>query len=103
MRAPWLVRVLYAPDVELDLCNDQGRVQHGKVVGFVFVLLVFAGELIGIHLSLGKLIVLASAIFGSKMFYDFLQSRVVSANESATVNEAIVRRRDAEAGVEPSP
>lgn len=81
-RWPWFLRVLIHPDLSLDLCDEYGKPDHGKSMGFlilvVFIVLVAAGVF---EPSLGLAIALMAAAFGPLMFRTFLRSRTVTAHE----------------------
>lgn len=78
----WLLWVLWDTLEALDLKDESGKPDHGKVMGF-FCFLVFTLLLIFkvIPASLGLVIVLISAAFGNLMFRTFLRSRTATSNE----------------------
>jgi hypothetical protein len=94
MVIPWVARVLYAPDYELDLIDKDGRPDHGKVMGLViFAVLVTLMALRVIPANTGTVIVLTAAGFGGVMFRTFLRSRTVTSAETVTVFERPLTRQ----------
>lgn len=80
-----LGRVLYDiarnPWRTLDL-QSNGHPDHGKIIGLLFVVGVLVLRARGITFGVWELIVLAAAVFGSRMFLAFLKNR--SANLGLT-------------------
>lgn len=78
---PWILRVVWQPDVELDLLDEQGRPNHAKIMGYyifsVFVVLSLMDKLP----SVGHTIAIISAGFGWVMFRTFLASKTVTSQE----------------------
>ena len=86
MKAPWILRLIYSPPEALDLVDDKGYPDHGKMLGVIFFVTVVVLKVTGISFSLGELIVLGSAIFGGRAWMAFLKSRTVTSMESVLVD-----------------
>lgn len=95
----WLLLLLWDPVEALDLAGPDGKVDHGKIIGFwtfgtilaVLVLYVFGwGEL----LPLGHTIALISTAYGWVGWRTFLKSKTVTAHENREERREI--REDAQ-------
>lgn len=73
--------------VALDMVDSKGEPDHGKIMGFVFFCVVVTLKVLGISFTLGELIVLASCIFGARVFIALLKSRTVTSTESIILSE----------------
>lgn len=109
----FLVRfLLWDPFIGLDLVDKHGKPDHGKVMGFLGFLAVFALEATSVWrdhhtLSVGELLMIVAPIFGWVGWRTFLQARTVTSTETVTraISETIAARRQVGAadGVEPAP
>lgn len=59
----------------LDLLDSKGQPDHGKVMGVLFFVIVVGLKLIDKEFTTGQLTVLASAVFGSRVFIAVLKGR----------------------------
>lgn len=84
LRAPWLVRALWASDEALDLVDDHGHADHGKSLTTVVIVWVLVLMTVGRTPAIGIVIVLLAASFGARIFIAFLHSRVVTSAEALT-------------------
>jgi hypothetical protein len=101
---PLVAQLLWHPLRALDCVDDHGKVDHGKAIGVVFVLAVLIEKAWGVVFSVGELIVLASAIFGARMFMAFLKSKAATSTESRTIIDQttrVIQERRTD-GVEPT-
>lgn len=110
LRPPWILRALWNPPLELDLCAKDGAVDHGKVTGYVFFVTAVVLKLIGHGFDHWELLILAASIYGQRTLMALIKSRAftraetASSSSSRTVTETIVHHeRDAELGVQPTP
>ena len=107
MKLPWLLLLLWDPPRALDLLDRKGAVDHGKVIGFVTFLLMYALIPFGLLPSIGHTIALLSAGFGWASWRTFLASRTVTSTEVVTreVKEVLARRQADPDGIvtEPTP
>lgn len=101
----WLWLLIVDPVAALDLTGLDGRISHGKVIGFwtfltilatLFLWVVGRGQL----LPLGHTIALISTAYGWAGWRAFLASKAATATESRTVNEVERPEPDAETMVE---
>lgn len=91
---PWVVWLLWDFTAALDLVNDQGAVDHGKVVGVVaFATLTSLGFARGWP-PLGHMIVLCSVIFGWLGMRTFLASKAATSTETITTALEATSERD---------
>jgi hypothetical protein len=107
MKLPWLLQLVWDPPTALDMRDRRGRVDHGKVIGFVGFLAMYILIWFGLLPSIGHTIALLSAIFGWAAWRTFLASKAVTSSETVTrdVKEVLQRRAVDGDGVtsEPSP
>jgi hypothetical protein len=94
VKLPWLLELLWDPPTALDLRDRHGKIDHGKVIGFVGFLLMYLLIWFGLLPSIGHTIALLSAIFGWAAWRVFLASRTVTSAETVTreVKEVVARR-----------
>lgn len=107
----WLWSLCWDPLRALDLVDAHGRPDHGKLVGFIAFLAVWALLAVqvwrGTPATAAQLIILVTPIFGWVAWRTFLRSKIVTAQEQVTaqLTAAIgARRAVGQAdGVEPTP
>lgn len=102
----WLWLLLLDPVAALDLTGPDGRISHGKIIGFftflsmfsvLFLYVVRVGEL----LPLGHTIALISTAYGWAGWRAFLASKVATATEERMIVQSPERPDpDAETMVE---
>jgi hypothetical protein len=106
----WFAALLDPVD-SLDLVDNNGAPDHGKILPFLTILAAIALHVLGNPLPLPNLIVLVSAAFGYNSWRTFLKAKMYSRTETAvstnttvtTVNHQIAEKRDASAGIDPAP
>ncbi len=78
---PWILAVIWRPDIALDLLDKEGKPDHAKIMGYyaftVFIVLILLDKLP----PLGHTIVLCSVIFGWIGMRTFLASRAATSSE----------------------
>lgn len=76
----WLLLLLWDPVAALDLDDAEGRVDHGKMIGWVMAWAILATLLAtgGKIPSLGHTITLLAAAQGTRTFIAFLKSKTVT-------------------------
>lgn len=93
----WWVQLVLNPPVALDLVDNVGKIDHGKVLPAVLLFSAIAAQFVGHAFAIGALIVLGSLAYGYGAWRAFLKSRTV------TSNEQLVRiERDPVAGTQPT-
>lgn len=93
----WFLWLLWDPMYALDLKDDKGCPDHGKIVGWVMAWALLGALLAtnGRVPSLGHTIALLAAAQGSRVFVAFLKYKTATAHEERG-DAAVVARRQGE-------
>jgi hypothetical protein len=99
----WILLLLWNPVKALDLCDNKGSPDHGKIIGWIMAWAVLISLLItsGKVPSLGHTIALLAAAQGTRVFVAFLKYKTVTAHEDR--GDAAVRARRQGEDFEPWP
>jgi len=92
---PWPIKPLYWVYFALDWIDSREQPDHGKVQVDLVIWTALAFHYVGKPLSLGAMMILISASFGSRIWLAFLKSRVVTSVETV--------KRDESLGIQPTP
>lgn len=87
MRLPWVARVVWDTDKELDLVDDKGNPDHGKALTTIVILWVLILVTIGRTPVVGLVVTLLAAAFGARVFIAFLRSKTVTSTEQVVFRE----------------
>ena len=95
----WLWQLLWDPVAALDLCDNTGAIDHGKIIGFFTFLTVFGAVLlyvvnVGKLIPLGHTIALISTAYGWAGWRMFLKSRAVQVRQENTTTETMEAASD---------
>lgn len=90
----WFFLLLWDPVTALDLHACDGKIDHGKIIGFTCFLLMYGLIPYGLLPSVGHTIALLSAGFGWAGWRAFLAAKTVMSSETVTrdVTEILDRR-----------
>ncbi len=102
MKLPWLLRLIWNPIEALDLHDEHGRPDHGKVMPAVCLVWLLVLVSSGHTPPLGVLIALASLSFGYAGWRAFLRSRSAG-GAGKTQQPPSVRPRDEREGIQEAP
>jgi hypothetical protein len=109
MRKTFWLHLLLDPFTALDLVDQRGKPDHGKVLPAILLFSAIVGQFIDKPFASASLIILGSLAYGYGMWRSFLKSRTVVVSEQNSKQEIVRReykeimaRRDITLGIDPT-
>jgi hypothetical protein len=115
MQWPWIIRVLWNPVEALDLTDNEGKPDHGKILPAILLVSAITLQFLGKQYAIGILVVLGSLAYGYGAWRTFLKSKSVTGTFSEVaktekvevdikqeLTQRIIEKRDHDEGFEPT-
>lgn len=108
MRKSFWIHLLLDPFTALDLVDNRGKPDHGKVLPAILLFSAIVAQFRDKPFASASLIILGSLAYGYGMWRTFLKTKTVTVQEQNSTqviisrHEEILSRRDVNAGIDPT-